>query len=168
MDIDGVLATDKQFYLNKQKFQTNNKWAKKLDVPYKFDDGCVKILNDILEKKNVDIILTSDWRLHWHLDEIDIIFKENGVIKSPIDKTDIVENGLSLLLNRVYEIESYLFKNDFIDKNKDLIKSNWVIVDDLKLDLYFNDVIQNRFIKTASKEGLKQTNIKQKILTFFN
>ena len=95
LDIDGVLATNKEFGMNRTKFQTKHPEAKELHIPYPFNPECVKIFNEILDETNAIIVLSSDWRLHWDLDGLDRIFKFNGVKKSPIALTNKMKRKLS-------------------------------------------------------------------------
>ena len=152
LDIDGVIATDKEFMMNRTKFRMKYPEAKELHIPYPFNKGCVDILNHIIEETNPKIVISSDWRLHWDLVELDSIFKFNGVLKSPEDKT-IISGKFGGLLNsnRVFEISNY------IETHK--IKT-WVAIDDLDLS-----ELGENFVRTVSDEGLKQTGIKKKILT---
>ena len=45
LDIDGVLATHKQYMMNRKKFQYKNPIAKELNIAYPFDTKCVKAFN---------------------------------------------------------------------------------------------------------------------------
>ena len=125
LDIDGVLATNKQYIMNRTKFQSKNDVAKKLGIPYPFDPKCVKIFNEILDATGADIILSSDWKYHWNLEDLDKIFQFNGVNKSPIDIT--IKEGVSmnyLEKNRAYQIGKYIQDNNI---------TNYVVIDDLNL-----------------------------------
>jgi hypothetical protein len=156
LDIDGVLATTKQFWLNSTNFRKKNEWAMELKVPYPFDNKCVNVFNEILESTNTEIVLSSDWRKHWDLKELDIIFKHNKVNKSPIDITPLdpisFSNGD---LNRYHEIMEYIRKNDV---------KNWVVIDDLEVGFYLDENFKDRYFKTDSNEGIKKTNTKNKII----
>ena len=113
LDIDGVLATHKQYMMNRDRFYYNYEWASDLNVPYPYDEKCVKVFNEILEKTGADIVLSSDWRLRWNLEELDKIFKANNIIKSPIDITEhFPYSGIQLERWRAGEIESYIKKNN--------------------------------------------------------
>lgn len=161
LDIDGVLATNIQFNMNTQKFRAKHEWAADLAVPYPFDPGCVRILNEILEETDAEIVLSSDWKLHWNILELHEIFKQNGVIKSPRTTTlDITNDDFNLEEERAYQI------NTFIDKFK---PKQYVIIDDLSIESYLGSPdAQDRFIMTRSREGLKQSGIKEKILEKIN
>ena len=123
LDIDGVLATNKQFGMNVKKFREKNEWAMNNNVPYPFDTKCVDIFNEILEETNAEIILSSDWKLHWDLIKMDLIFKKNNLIRSPrmMTKNDSISFG-NITKNRVHEIELFLKDFEFV---------NYVIIDDL-------------------------------------
>ena len=47
LDIDGVLATNKEFATNRTKFREKYLWAKELRVPYGWNKGCVDVFNEI-------------------------------------------------------------------------------------------------------------------------
>lgn len=157
LDIDGVLATDAQFYMNRHNFHKNNPIAKDLRIPYPFDKKCVKVLNDILDATGAEIVLSSDWREHFSLGELDTIFKFNGVNKSPIDitSTEIVSFG-NITMNRAYQIGLYITENDV---------DSYVVIDDLPVGKYMqitND--DDKFVLTKESEGIKQLGVKSKIL----
>ncbi len=156
LDIDGVLATHKEFMMNRLKLQNKHEIVKRIHIPYPFNKGCVKVFNEILKETDADIVLSSDWKLHWTLSELDEIFKFNGVIKSPIDITEQrpVSMG-NLEKNRVNEIKIYMEKHDV---------GQYVIIDDLHMDIYLTD----RFIRTKDTEGIKQLGIKKKMIDFLN
>lgn len=161
LDIDGVLATNIQFNMNTQKFRAKNEWAADLAVPYPFDPGCVKILNEILEETDAEIVLSSDWKLHWNILELHEIFKQNGVVKSPRTTTlNVSGDSFDLAAERAYQIDQ------FIKKFK---PKQYVIIDDLNVGPMMETVEgQERFVRTRDREGLKQSNIKEKILEKIN
>ena len=109
LDIDGVLATDSSSQADKSLWF--NEFA------YPFDKQCVEYLNSLLEKTDADIILTSDWRKIYDLQEMDEIFRFNGLRKSPLDFTPD-------LGNRVREIELFLSKHEL---------GKYCVIDDMDL-----------------------------------
>ena len=156
LDIDGVLATDKEFMMNRKKFQEKYPVADELNIPYPFNSGCVKIFNEILQETDARIVLSSDWRLHWNLEDLDKIFKFNSVIKSPEATTSFHKWKMSSGLehDRVKQIEQYVSYSEI---------TNWVAIDDLNLS-----DLGDRFVRTKDSEGLKQTGLKNKILKILN
>jgi hypothetical protein len=153
LDIDGILSTFGEYNRNRKKFWDKYEIANDLKLPYEFNSVCVKVLNEILKETDADIILSSDWRTHWNLQELDNIFKFNKVIKSPMDVTEVFPTSFMFLeKNRAHEIDIYRQKHNL---------ENYVIVDDLDL-LPF--VPKERFVHTIEREGIKQSNVKEKIL----
>ena len=159
LDIDGVLATNDEFFLNTQEFWLKNKWAKDLKVLYPFNFKCVKSFNKILtEVSNIKIIISSDWKKHYTIEELDIIFKNNGVIQSPIDKTPNNPVSMSWIeKNRMNDIESYLRQNDLID-------SNWVIIDDLNVSGFLPEEHKDKFFLTSDLIGISEEGIVERII----
>ena len=148
LDLDGVIVvgwnTSKQYLWGDQE---------------KFDQKCVNVLNDIIRQTDAEIVLSSDWRHHFTLEQLDQMFKYFGVIKSPIDttKTSPLYTANDLEGGRVEEIKMY------IDEHNDEIEQ-WVVVDDLNMvDLEPNFVNCPKWV-----EGIKQSGIKQKIINILN
>ena len=148
IDIDDVLVCSRQHF------------AKKLHPKYMtcpFDSKCVKVLNEIIEKTNPTIILSSDWKLNFKLAELNEIFKDNGVNSIITDITpDFWGTQFTKLQDldmcRGFEILRYVHQYQ-IEK--------FVAVDDLDLSPWLSD----HFVRcTRSTEGLKQSNVKEKIL----
>ena len=153
LDIDGVLATDSEFMMNRTKFRTKYPEANELRIPYPFNSDCVKIFNEILEQTDAKIVLSSDWRLHWNLEELDLIFKFNNVNKSPEAVTLSFKRKMSSDMedDRSWQIKEY------VDYNK---IANWVAIDDLNLSS-----LGSNFVRTKDSEGLKQLGLKNKIIS---
>ena len=162
LDIDGVLACDEQMYTNAKNFQKKRPWAKELNVLYGFDKTCVRVFNEILEATGADIILSSDWKLFWDLEKLHTIFEKNGVIKSPIDITteDMVsrDQWVGLEKNRAWQITEYIKRTGTED---------FIIVDDLDVKKYMDPEYEDRTFLTISREGIKQSGVKDKIIRRF-
>ncbi len=159
LDIDGVLATHKEFMLNRTKFRSSDKRAAELGIPYPYNPDCVKIFNEILESTETQIVLSSDWKHHFSLHDMNEIFKHNGIIQSIVAFTDddmVMFNNITL--NRAHQIEKYI---------KDKQIENWIALDDLWLHKYM-DNSDGRFFLTKDMEGLKQSGLKDKIIKKLN
>jgi hypothetical protein len=153
LDIDGVMSTYGEYLRNRNKFWKKYDEARELQMPYSFNPGCVKVLNEILEKTNAEIVITSDWREDYSLQALGNIFKFNKVIKSPIDVTEVISGKLiEKVKNRAKEIDIYIQKHSI---------ETYVIIDDFDLSPY---VPKDKFVITIEREGIKQSNIKHKIL----
>jgi len=157
LDIDGVITTHYEMMQNQRKFWLKNPDAKEMRIPYNFNKKCVKILNEILQETECQIVLSSDWRHYWTLEELDKIFKWNKVIQSPVAVTGNHPISFdNLVQNRAYEIDLYIKEHKVF---------YFVILDDLPLDMYLEN---GNFIVCKDTEGLKQTNHKNKILNLIN
>lgn len=124
-----------------------------------FDFKCVNVLNKIIEEVNPIIIISSDWKLHYNLQQLNRIFAENKINSLVTDVTPDLWGHPYVSLSqleecRAEEILKYQIEHaNVIDK--------WVAVDDLNLRSWIPD---NFVYCTKSTEGLKQTNVKEKIL----
>ena len=142
LDIDGVLATPKQYGTRRTKLYKKDSTAAGLGIPYLFDEKCVIAFNRFILMNDVEIVLSSDWRRHFNIEEIDTIFKINGVAKSPIaytkifDKETMTEDLESI---RVREINDWLSNNEC---------SLWCAVDDMDLS-----ALGHKFLKTDERMG---------------
>lgn len=167
LDIDGVLATNTEFMRSTKKFHEKNELAKELSIPYPFNPECVKIFNEVLSETEAEIVLSSDWRLHWNLENLDKIFKFNGVNQSPIETTgqEYVsgDSWVGLEKNRAAQISSYLYR----EEEKGVKVTHYVVIDDLNIGNYMTGD-EDKFVRTKDEEGIKQTGIKNKILKILN
>lgn len=156
LDIDGVLATTRQYLTNRKK------WHPEYNR-YKFDEGCVKVFNSILEKHPMIIILSSDWKLNYSLEVLNTIFEINGV-KAKV--SDITPNLWGVQYFRMSELEECraeeILKYQTDHAN---IIDKWLAIDDLNLTQWMPD----NFIRTPrANEGIKQSGIKDKIYKLIN
>ena len=153
LDIDGVLTTTYEYFQSVKNFWEKYEFARDIGMQYRFNEKCVKVLNRILKITDADIVLTSDWKEHYDLQTLDNIFKFNKVVKSPIDVTDVYSKTLQELEKfRGSEINDYIYKKNI---------TNYVIIDDLELSPF---VSKDKFVRTINREGIKQSNIKEKII----
>lgn len=159
LDIDGVLATINEFNRNTEKFRSKNEWAERLQVPYPFNDKCVKVLNDILIETKAEIVLSSDWRRFWSLPQITEIFKQNGVSHAPVAVTGMKKDMFDLESTRVAEIMEWIETNRI---------QNWIVIDDMKLDTCVDEETRHRFVITDPWAGLRQSGKKNKIIKLLN
>lgn len=158
LDIDGVMSTRQCWGKG-----MNNKWN-----AYKFDEKCVTVLNFILKETGAEIILSSDWRLHYTLHEMIEIFSHNGIIKGPIGFTQLHHSLPHELENaRIIEIKQWLKQNAW---KEDI---SWVAIDDIDMSEKFDiegklwvNGLSNFVMCSRQNEGIKQVGIKEKILEF--
>jgi len=149
-----------------------------------FDQKAVKVLNDILEKTDAEIVVSSDWRFHATIEELGDYYESQGIIKRPYSVTEKInfkdwsEEGFisedfqwsridSLEQERHFEIMRWLGQNPSV--------TNWVAIDDLNMGININtswgrtnrDWGLSNFVWTPRDwEGIKQSGVKEKILDF--
>lgn len=171
LDNDGVICLSNNWgsrYSKRKRFLRKNPMVTTddLESQFKFDDfdrKSINILNDIIRETDCDIVVSSDWKLHANLDELSQYYLSQGLIKRPIACTPNMEIfdpesndshmfRRTLATKREIEIDKFLNDNDV---------NKWVAVDDLGM---FNLV--NFVHCPLENEGIKQCNIKEKILEF--
>lgn len=181
LDNDGVIClsnnwgsrTKKRKRFMKKNPHFSNEISK-LPVKYRFDNfdqKAIKVLNQIINETDCEIVVSSDWKLHANLNELGEYYDSQGIVKRPIDITPKMEefdpesNGLFmwkgwLERKRILEINKYLSKHPEV--------THWVAVDDLNMS---NDANQDHgldnFVWTPKPlQGIKQCGIKEKVLKF--
>jgi hypothetical protein len=182
LDHDGVICLGSEFgsRFKKQKRSVAETIADDtIPVHERFDNfnnKAIKVLNEILEKTDAEIVISSDWKKWASLEELGEFYESQGIIKKPIALTsnlkdfDEYSDGLFHYKGwyeraRILEIEHWLHNNQV---------DSWVAVDDMQLGEFINvDGSTNgglkNFVHTPRLyEGIKQSGIKEKIINFLN
>ena len=176
LDHDGVICLSKNWG-SRFKKQKKSKFVRKLSMDLRsipldirfddFDKKTIRVLNEIIEETNCEIVISSDWRNHATLNELSTYYESQGIVKSPISFTPwfidddncgesfFWDNKIKLERIRCSEIKKYLKTHPEIEK--------WVCVDDLNLG--DSEWGLENFVRTYD-EGLKQSGIKEKVLGF--
>jgi hypothetical protein len=138
-------------------------WGSRLKSKNKFDDfdkGAIKVLNKIIEKTDCEIVVSSDWRYHGTLEELQQLYRDWGISKVPISVTLISPFQSTSILERARASDIKQWVDDNLTEN-----DRWVAVDDLNMDYY----IKENFVWTPrDTEGIKQKGIKNKIIKKLN
>lgn len=196
LDNDGVicLANNWGSRLKKQKEWGGMKLSmrgREIPLEYRFDnfdEKAVKVLNEILEQTDAEIVVSSDWRFHGTLEELGDYYESQGIIKRPMDFTerfhftDWRDEGFlpddesnfpwsrtdDLEQQRYFEITRWLSRNPSV--------THWVAVDDLHMGIkveassygpFERDWGLSNFVWTPRDwEGIKQSGVKDKILKY--
>jgi len=150
LDIDGVLSLGSEIH------PKLTKWG----YVHRVNKKAVRVLNEIIDETDTDIILSSDWKDHYSLTSLQEIFVEMmGVKKAPIDVT-VSLKGRTMQLLEKYRSEEIL---EHVNRIKPL---HWTAVDDLDLSLWLPE---KRFvICTRFYEGIKQTGKREEIIKKLN
>lgn len=189
LDNDGVICLANNWGSRHKK---QNKWGgrrlsmalSQIPIEYRFDNfdtKAIEVLNRILDKTGAEIIVSSDWRYHGTLEELGEYYTAQGIKKKPIGITPRTQDipadywndkarfsmRYSIEEERAFEIKYSLGQFTSI--------TNWVAVDDLNMSnkqkrsgvQIENDWGLSNFVHTArSREGIKQTGIEEKIISF--
>lgn len=149
-----------------------------------FDKKAIKVLNEILELTGAEIVISSDWRYHATLLELQEYYLSQGIVKAPIDITSRTEDikpelWKDLRFRADLELKRSIEIQDWLNKHPEV--THWVAVDDLNMsvdflsghfthkdDLDFRLGLTNFVHTPKSSEGIKQSGIKEKILSFLS
>jgi hypothetical protein len=182
LDHDGVICLSTEFG---GRFKKQREAGRKLSqsvqslpVLARFDNfnkKAIGILNEILEITNAEIVVSSDWKRWASVEEMGEYYESQGIKKKPIAFTknlgdcDVPENFIwspqwDLEQTRSLEIRQYLRDNPQI--------THWVSIDDLDMgkngEDWKNWGLDNFVLTPRSREGIKQSNIKEQIIKFLN
>lgn len=148
LDIDGVLVTSNQLY------------SKNLHPKYQshpFDKKCVDVLNRIIEVHNPTLILSSDWKFHYSIEQMNEILFDNGINHTI---SDITPNLWKVRFKSLSQLEECR-ASEIIKHADDNNIEKFVAVDDLDLSPWIND---EHFVHTSRiSEGIKQSGIFNKL-----
>jgi len=181
LDNDGVICLYNNWGgRNKKwsKYRSVNPESSKLlaDAPVEirfdnFDKKAIKILNKILEETDAEIVVSSDWKLHATLNELGDYYIAQGISKRPIAVTPNLHE-FNPNTNDLFMYKGWLERKRILEINRYLDETltitTWVAVDDLNMSSQANGGygLKNFVLTPNSTEGIKQCNVKEKILTF--
>jgi len=133
-----------------------------------FDTKAVAILNSVLDQTGAEIVVSSDWRFLTTIDELGEYYESQGIIKKPIGVTDriLYKTYEDFPWNQQFDLEQTrsLEILEWLETRDDI--THWVAIDNLDMSLR-NDWGLTNFVHTPlSNEGIKQSGVKDKLLTF--
>jgi len=198
LDNDGVICLSNNWGSRHKK---QKEWGglklsmsmREIPLEYRFDNfdkKAIKVLNSILEETGAEIVVSSDWRLYASIEELGDYYEAQGIIKRPIDGTEIfhytnwLEDGLikdhgefpwsrneSREQERHFEIKRWLRDHPEV--------THWAAIDDLHMGVHVENSsygpfdredwgLENFVWTPRDFEGIKQSGIKDKVLKFLN
>jgi hypothetical protein len=187
LDHDGVICLSTEWG---GRFKKQTKVGRKLSqsvlslpVDARFDNfnkKAITVLNEILEKTGAEIVISSDWKRWATVEEMGEYYEAQGIIKKPIDFTPDLSNctvhgGVFIWSpkwdseqSRSIEIRQYLHDHPEV--------THGVSIDDLNMGIKYKDPdwgmmerdwgLTNFVLTPMSRQGIKQSGIKDKILNF--
>ena len=148
LDNDGVICLSNNWGERAKKwanFKRDNPDVEFTDRPVQcrfddFDSKAVKVLNEILEQTGAEIVVSSDWRLHANLEELGEYYESQGIIKRPIEVTDIFKDIFPKEWNAFryraeLELERSMEIGHWLENHPEV--THWVAVDDLNMSPEF-------------------------------
>lgn len=188
LDHDGVtcLASNWGSRSKKQRVRGIHPHTMEKDIPMDcrlddFDGKATKVLNKILEESEAEIVISSDWKKHASVEELQEMYKIYGVVKGPIDCTKFYHtlevdevSGQKRQWAEVKAYERCVEIKEWLSRHPEV--THWVAVDDLYMAKEYprrNDPRSPRewgldnFVWTPRQyEGIKQSGVNHKILKF--
>ena len=188
LDHDGVICLSTEWG---GRYKKQKKWGElrlsttptQIPMEYRFDNfnkKAIKVLNEILELTGAEIVVSSDWKRWATVEEMGEYYESQGIIKKPIAFTPNLSEcnnygedfpwsrQWDLEQTRAIEIKQYLIDHPEI--------THWVAVDDLNMGAPYTDPdwgdmdrdwgLTNFVLTPKSREGIKQSGIKESILKF--
>jgi len=193
-DNDGVICLANNWGSRRKK---QEKWGglklsmgmREIPLEYRFDNfdpKAVKVLNEILEETNAEIVVSSDWRLYATLEELGDYYESQGIIKRPIGVTDVFHFTNWRDEGFVPDHEDFPWsRNDYREQERhfEIMRylgnypsiKNWVAIDDLNMGININTSwgaserewgLSNFVWTPRDWEGIKQSGVKDKVLKF--
>jgi hypothetical protein len=186
LDHDGVicLSTEWGGRFKKQR-EAGRKLSQSIEsLPIKarfdnFNKKAIKILNEILEETNADIVVSSDWKRWANVEEMGEYYESQGLKKKPIGFTKFLQDcevPQNFPWSRTYDLEQSrsLEIKQYLQDHPEI--THWVAVDDLNMgipqtnetwgDMVMDWGLTNFVLTPFSIEGIKQSGIKEKIIKF--
>ncbi len=178
LDNDGVICMGMAWGSRKKKWKKyraevydSSPLMADAPVQYRFDNfdkKAVKVLNEILEATDAEIVVSSDWKRHATLEELGDYYEMQGIVKRPIALTPNLEDfddetNRLFLHKKWYERIRVLEIRKFLEDNP---TEKWLVIDDMDLG---REGLEN-FVITSRPftEGIKQSGLKEKMIKFFN
>lgn len=176
LDNDGVICLSNNWgsRFKKQKRSIAETVADRdLPVEFRFDNfdqKAIKVLNQIIQQTDAEIVVSSDWKTWATLEELGEFYISQGIIKKPIALTPTLasfdpKSAELFHYKRWYERTRILEIKEWLKNNQ---VNNWVAIDDLNMSPEFNGGhgLENFVLTPRSTEGIKQSGIKEQIVGY--
>jgi hypothetical protein len=187
LDHDGVICLSTEWG---GRYKKQKKWGElkmsmgmnQIPIEFRFDNfnkKAIKILNSIIEETGAEIVVSSDWKRWATVEEMGQYYESQGIIKKPIAFTpnlsECTNYGEDFPWNRNWDLEQTrtLEINQYLKDHPEV--TEWVAIDDLNMGKegmsysikWVHDWGLDNFVLTPKgNEGLKQSGIKEKVLSF--
>lgn len=126
-----------------------------------FDDDKIMLIDELVDKTDTEIVISSTWRFHLSLHDLERIFKKRGYThgsfygETPKSYTEIGLGFPPMRDDRGEEIQAYIDQMPALDR----AGLQFVVIDDLKTR-FFDQTLQ---VLTNAREGFTRTNLTEAI-----
>ena len=134
LDIDGVLVG-----YHSRMTKTKHKDEDGVEL---FEDEAVETLNEMHEHRNMEIVISSSWRILYTLDTFQKMFEKRGILAPVVGVTKTIHVSEN---RRGHEISQYMDCHD--------IANDYIIIEDEPFDV---SPIHCRIIQPQMKYGLQR------------
>ena len=149
LDWDGVLNS--RTFFNAQANRATDAKILLFDYDEMLDTKAVALINQLIDKTEAKVVISSSWRINHSLEELNEILKKFGATFEAIDITPRLPE------ERGIEIQTYL---DYVKSKGDIVDSFIVIDDDSDMAHFRNT---DQFIKTTFEYGFTEWHLEQAI-----
>ena len=188
LDHDGVICLASEWGgRHKKQRKAGRKLSQSIEslsVDVRFDNfnkKAIAILNEILEKTGAEIVVSSDWKRWANVEEMGEYYEQQGIIKKPIaftkkvgECTNYNPHTFQWSPKWMLEQERSLEINQFLIDHPEI--THWVAIDDLNMgipqthdtwgEMVMDWGLTNFVLTPKSREGIKQSGIKESVLKF--
>jgi len=177
LDHDGVICLSNNWG---SRFKKQTKAKKKLsqsvmslpvDARFdNFDKKAIKILNEILELSGAEIVVSSDWKTWCTVEEMGDYYISQGITKRPIDFTTNIIDQSKITWDQKWDLEGTrsLEIKTWLSEHPEV--THWVAIDDLNMgkngEDWKNWGLDNFVLTPKGNEGIKQSGIKEKVISY--
>jgi len=177
LDHDGVICLSSNFGTRFKKGKGHLKDDSVLNRFDNFDKKAINVLNNIVEKTGCEIVVSSDWKQWATVEEMGEYYEHHGIIKKPFDFTTSINDvdvPKDFKWDHNYDLEQTrcLEIKDWLEKHPEV--THWVAIDDMHLGTTVEKSglstgwgLSNFVWCPVVYEGIKQTGVKDKVISFF-
>lgn len=108
-----------------------------LTIPYAWEKDQCEVLAEIITETGAKVIVSSDWKKHFTVDQLNSVFEYYGIPPVVIGVTDTQKAKISswLDMDRAYQIARWL------QQNRESVEE-WIAIDDLNLGKWFEEMTE--------------------------
>lgn len=156
LDFDGVMNSER--YFNNSVFLTETKgmdWDEIMLIAHHthLDRDAIQLINQLVDRSGASVVVSSTWRQHYSIDELNQMLKDRGatftiIAATPVHRSHYIGWGMSNVI-RGKEIQEYL--------DETVQPVQFVILDDINNMAHLSD----HLVLTDEDVGITQEDIEK-------